>query len=132
FGEIVAYNLSSLGSFIVTGWATYALAQRWLEQLPSKPDPPLRLIAAPFAAAAFSFCAYRMIKLQVHLPLFDTQWLVLTLWVFDLWLENRRTRFAALSGLFLSLAALSSWYYAFMLVLLLPVYALFRVPDIRP
>lgn len=131
FGEIVSYNLISLGSFILTGWATYALTYRWLEHLPTKPDQNLTFIAALFSGAAFSFCAYRMMKLQGHLPLFDTQWLVLTLWVFDLWLEKQQARYAALSGLFLSLAALSSWYYAFMLVLLLPVYTVFRVPDIR-
>ncbi|HLU10712.1 MAG TPA: hypothetical protein VK003_13665, partial [Oceanobacillus sp.] len=146
FGEIISYNLSALASFILTGWAMYALARRWLARLtPSSParvkgepneesvwsDSRLLFLAAFFAGAALAFCAYRMQKLTGHVPMSDTQWLVLTLLFFDWWLERRELRDAAFTGLFFSLSALSSWYYPFMLILLLPVYALFRVESIR-
>lgn len=153
-GEIVSYNLAALGSFVLTGWATYALARRWIRSIvhdddkggsrtaPTQPtlqhieanqvnDGLLLFLAAFFAGGAFAFCAYRMQKLTGHLPLFDTQWLVLALLTFDLWLEKRKLRDASLTGVFISLSALSSWYYAFMLALLLPVYALFRVESLR-
>lgn len=131
FGEIVSYNLAALGSFVLTGWATYTLARRWLAALNSPGDGKLLFLCAFFAGAAFAFCAYRMQKLTGHLPLFDTQWLVLALLCFDHWLERRTLRDAALTGLFISLSALSSWYYAFMLGLLLPVYTLFRADSLR-
>src|SRR5205814_1492696 len=79
-------------------------------------------LAAFFAGAAFAFCVSRQEKLTGHLPLFDTEWLSLALLAFDLWLEQRKLRHAALTAVALGIAALSSWYFAFMLALLLPIY----------
>src|SRR5690606_16152809 len=38
-GAVVTYNLIMIGSSILTGWATYALARRWLTRLTSDIDP---------------------------------------------------------------------------------------------
>lgn len=123
FGEIVAYNVAAVGSTILSGFAMYLLAWRWIPA-----DVPVRVrgLAAWFAGAAFAVCAYRLQKLTGHLPLFDTHWLVLALLMFDRWLETRRSSDLIWTALWTSFAALSSWYYAFMLALLLPIYALAR------
>ncbi len=122
-GAVPAYNLAALASTVLSGWAMYALARRWINRIGSATEI-LRWLAAYFAGAAFAFSAYRMQKLTGHLPLFDTQWLVLTLLFFDMWLEQKKFTQAGLWGAFLALSTLSSWYYGFMLGLLLPVYAL--------
>jgi hypothetical protein len=124
FGPITTYNLAALFSTILSGLGVYVLSIRWLRRLDVSQDRVV-LIAAFFAGAAFAFSAYRMQKLTGHLPLFDTQWLMLALLFLDSWLETRRYRDAAFTGLFIAFAALSSWYYAFMLGLLLPVFVLF-------
>ncbi|MBL8133655.1 MAG: hypothetical protein JNL42_17465 [Anaerolineae bacterium] len=123
FGEIVSYNLSVIGSTVLTGWLTFLLARRWYLRLEGEFAPRLITLAALFAGAAFAFSLYRQHRLAGHLPLLDTQWLALSIFAFDRWLAQRRLRDAALTAAAVSLSALSSWYYAFMLLLLLPVYA---------
>jgi hypothetical protein len=122
FGEVITYNLAVVGSTILTGWITFLLARRWFAKLIDAPDERLLTLAAFFAGAAFTFWVSRQEKLTGHLPLFDTEWLALALLAFDLWLEQRKPRHAALTAIALSLGALSSWYYAFILALLMPVY----------
>jgi hypothetical protein len=123
-GPVVSYNAAALASFVLSGLAVFALARRWTDRLTVPADVPPRVawLACFFAGAAFAVCAYRMQKLTGHLPLFATHWLALTLLMVDVWLETRRARHAALAGLAFAAAALSSWYHAFMLGLLLPVY----------
>ena len=91
----------------------------------------LLTLTAFFAGAAFTFCVSRQEKLTGHLPLIDMEWLALALLMFDRWLEGRKLRDAAITALAISLAALSSWYYAFMLALLLPVYLLAYGVNLR-
>ncbi|MEO8392343.1 MAG: hypothetical protein ABI700_05055 [Chloroflexota bacterium] len=122
FGEVIAYNLAVIGSTVLTGWITFMLARRWFAKLTDEPDERLLTLAAFFAGAAFALCVSRQEKLTGHLPLFDTQWLALALLAFDLWLEQRKPRHAALTALAIALAGLSSWYYIFILALLLPIY----------
>ncbi len=124
FGEIVSYNLAVIISTVLTGWITFVLARRWLAPVVDDPDQRLLTLAAFFTGAAFAFCVSRQEKLTGHLPLFDTQWIVLALLFFDRWLAEHKLRDAAITALAISLAALSSWYYALMLGLLLPVYLL--------
>ena len=131
FGPVVSYNLAALGSTVLSGWAVYLLARRWLLR---DSEMPVRLaaLAAFTAGAAFAFSAYRMQKLTGHMPLFDTHWLALALLWFDLWLDRGRLREGAVLGGMVALAALSSWYYAFLLGLALPVVALARAGNLVP
>ncbi len=124
FGEIVTYNLSVIGSYVMTGWITFVLARRWLRRVVAQPNERLLTLTAFFSGAVLAFCLYRQQRVLGHVPLFETQWLVLALLGFDLWLETRRLRDATLTALGISLATLSTWYYGFMLALLMPVYAL--------
>lgn len=124
FGEIVTYNFSVICSFVLTGWVMFVMARRWLARVVAQPNERLLTLAAFFSGAVLAFSLYRQQRVLGHVPLFETQWLVLALLGFDLWLEHRKLRYAALTAVGISLATLSSWYYGFMLALLLPVYAL--------
>src|SRR4051812_20094683 len=97
-GEVVTYNLAVIGSTVLTGWITFLLARRWFKKLIDSPDERLLTLAAFFAGAAFTFWVSRQEKLTGHVPLFDTQWLALALLAFDLWLEQRKPRHAALTA----------------------------------
>ncbi len=130
FGATVAYNLAIMLSAVLTGWFTYILAWRRLRDI--VPDSPqIIFTGAFFAGTALAFCVYRAQRIAGHLPLIDTHWLVLAILAFDLWLETRRLTAALLIGLAISLAALSSWYYGFMLALLLPVYLIAYIGSPR-
>lgn len=138
-GEIVTYNVVTLLSTILTGWSVFALAHAWLGRLGGPNDRRLRFLAAFLAATAFTFSTYRIMKLQGQLNLFNTQFFVMGIAFWDNWLSFRRIRDAALTGLMLGLAALSTWYLGVMLGLCLVVYALvynahrqiFRVQGIQ-
>ncbi|MEP7294223.1 MAG: hypothetical protein ABI835_20715, partial [Chloroflexota bacterium] len=121
-GEVATYNLAVFASTILSGWFAFLLARRWFSRLIDNPGSRLVTLAAFFTGTAFAFCVYHQQKLMGHLPLFDTQWLVLALFAFDRWLEKRRRHDAALTALAISFAMLSSWYYGFILAFLLPVY----------
>lgn len=128
FGATAAFNVAALGSTMLTGWATYLLARRFLTQNTGQHrggDEWLIHAAALFAGAAFALCGYRMQRLMGHLPLLGTHFLALALFQLDVWLERRRPHHAALLGAWIGLAGLSSWYYVFILGLTLPCYALF-------
>ncbi len=128
-GEVTAYNLAVLLSVWLSGLAGFWLARRWLRDLAGDRG---RLLtgAAFFAGAVFAVCGYRMVRIAGHLPLIDTHWLALALLGLDRWLDTRRLREAALTGLMIALAALSSWYYGLMLAMLLPVYVLARGREV--
>lgn len=123
WGEVITYNFACLLSIWFSGISAYWLARRWLSSLVDEPNRALAT-AAFFAGAIFALCSYRMVRIAGHLPLIDTHWLVLALLGLDRWLEKQRVRDAVLVGISTALAALSSWYYALMLVLLLPVYVI--------
>lgn len=123
-GPVATYNLAMLASLALSGWFVYLLARRWLPGAPA---------LIPFmAGATFTFSAYHMARVAGgHLNLAPAQWLVVALYGVDTWIEHRRIRDAALIGLGVALAALSSWYYGFIAVLILPVYALARGEGVR-
>jgi hypothetical protein len=136
-GEVPVYNLLILLSIVSSGWFMYLLAWEWLQRLPLSdgsavsPKDNLRWAGAFFAGIAFAFCAYRMVRIVGHLPLIDTQWLILAFLGLDRWLDHQRKRDAILIGLGISFAALSSWYYALMLLWFLPIYVLARGDNLR-
>jgi len=121
-GEVAAYNTAVLASFVLSAFGMYLLVfyltKSWF--------------AGIVSGAIFAFCPYRMAHLGGgQLPLLGTQWLPLCLWSIERALRERRWSHGLGAGLFYGLAALSSWYYAFMAGLLLPVYVLFRARPWR-
>ncbi len=120
-GPTLAYNVAGLASTILSGWVVYRLALRVLARL-GEVNAATAHLSAFFAGAAFALSPYRFTRLAAQLPLIGTGWLALALLGLDRWFETRHPRDAALAAIGASLATLSSWYYGYMLALLLPVY----------
>jgi len=121
-GDTLAFNILVLASFVLSGFTMYLLV--------------LRLTLNPWAAllsgTTYAFAPYRIHALAAGwIPLLPTQWLPLTLLYLDKALDERRSRPAVMAGFFAALSALSSWYYAYMLVIILPIYVLVRARPWR-
>ncbi len=122
-GEVVTYNLAMLLTVVLSGWFVFLLCRRWYPKVPA----PIAFIAG----MEFALCPYRVGRIHGHLNLAGTQYLPLALIALDRWLDSRRTRDAFFIGLSVALAGLSSWYYAFMLGVMMPVYLLARGDGLR-
>jgi len=116
-GEVVAYNLILLLSFVLSGLGAYLLS---LHHTASR-------AAAFVGAVIFAFAPYRLSHMGAgHLPLMGTQWLPLLLLYLDKTVVERRASNALLAALFYALGALSSWYYAYIFALAGLLYVLLR------
>jgi hypothetical protein len=121
-GEVVAFNALVWASFILSGFTMYLLVLRQTRNT----------WAALLSGVIYAFAPYRMHALAAGwIPLLPTQWLPLTILYLERTLAQRRARSAALAGFFAALSALSSWYYAYMLAIILPVYVLARARPWR-
>lgn len=117
FGEVVAYNLTMLLSFPLSGLAMYLLVLHYTR---SK-------TAGCIAGVIFAFCPFRMLHLGVgHLPLIATQWLPLLFLYLDRMVERQGKRDALMAGIFYSFGALSAWYYAYMFAMAGILYVLLK------
>ena len=99
-GEVLAYNMVALLSFILTAYATFCYA--------------LYVTRNPYAAAVsgaiLAFSPLRMHWLAAGaLPLLATQWLPLSLFFLERAIREHRRRYAALAGIALGLAMLTTW-----------------------
>jgi hypothetical protein len=126
-GPIAAYNAAVLASFLLTGWATYAWAYRVSGTR----------AGAMLAAVIAQMAPYRLAHAAGHLPLISTDGFPLVLWSFEEYLAARREnlpsrsiRWAVALGVSLVVVALSSWYYAYSLALLLPLYGWLRMRTV--
>jgi len=117
WGEIAAYNLVSLGSFVLAGLGTYLF---------------LRFVGCGFASAIcggliYAFCPYRMSHLSAgHLPLLGTGWMPLLLLGIEKVVRAPSWRRGVSVGLCYGMLSLSSWYYAVIGGLLALAYVLVR------
>ena len=115
FGEVVAYNLVMLISFVLSGFGTYLLVLRLTGSR----------AAGLLSGIVFAFCPYRMAHLGAgHLPLMGTQWLPLLFLYLERMLVRRRSADAVMAALFYTLGALSAWYYAYIFAMAGVVYVL--------
>jgi hypothetical protein len=115
--DVVAYNLLALGSFVVSGTGAYLL----VKELSSS------RLAALISGLAFAFCPYRLSQFAGHLQLLGTGWIALSFYFLERLLRTGRVRDGLLLGLSFGLAALSAWYYAYMVGLALGAYLLLRL-----
>ncbi|MDP1809415.1 MAG: hypothetical protein Q8L35_07770 [Actinomycetota bacterium] len=113
---MIAYNLLILASFVFSATAMFLLA-RFLTGSEG---------VAFVAGAAYSFSTYRMAQMG-HIQLLTDGFLVMTVYFAHRWLVARRRRDAALCAVFLTLQALSGWYYGFYGALVLALFILFFV-----
>jgi hypothetical protein len=98
--QLLAHNILLLSGFALSGAAMF-LFVRSLTQHTG---------AALVAGFVFAFLPYRFIH-YAHLELQMAQWMPLCLWAFHRTLKEGRMRDGLLTGLFLALQTLSSWYY---------------------
>lgn len=105
FGEVAAYNLVIVWSFVLSAVGMYLLACHLTGSA----------AAGVLAGLIFAFLPYRLSHVAAgHLPLLGTGWLPLMLLYEHRLLRRHHARAGALAGLFYGLFALSSWYYAYM------------------
>jgi hypothetical protein len=117
FGEVVAYNVTLLGSFVLSGFGMYLLVRRLTGSR----------LAGLVSGVVFAFCPYRMAHLGAgHLPLMGTQWLPLLFLYLDRMLVRQRPLDGLMAAVFYALGALTAWYYAYIFALAGALYMLLR------
>jgi hypothetical protein len=116
WGPLVAYNLTLVITFVMTGFGTY-LWIRWLTGSFAG-----GLVAGVIAA----FLPFRFAHLVGHLMIVSTHWVPFVLYSFDRFLDGKKTRHAVALGATTAMVALCSWYFAYSIALILPIYALVR------
>jgi hypothetical protein len=116
WGPVVSYNVILIFSFFASAVGAYL----WVWHLTSCCSAGL------VAGVIFAFLPYRFAHLPGHMELMSTQWIPLALFALERFIASRQVRWAIASGVSIALIALSSWYYAYSALLLLPVYVLLR------
>jgi len=129
-GELVAYNVAALFSFVAGGYGSYLLALWVLQDHPNRATLPtlLRHLAAFVSGFVLAFSPYHMAHLLGHMQLISLEWLpfyalaILVLFRRTAYQQDRRLwttlAYSAFAAFLLVLVALCDWYYAFYMVLL--------------
>jgi hypothetical protein len=116
WGPVVAYNVTLLFTFVMTGFGTYL----WVSRLTGSVEGGI--IAGVIAA----FLPYRFAHLPGHLHMVSTHWMPWSLYAVDRFVERKSAARGAAIGVTVGLVALSSWYYAYAIGLVLPLYVVVR------
>jgi hypothetical protein len=124
---LIAYNVSLLASFMLSGLGMYLLVAHWTSCRG----------AAFVAGLAFAFAPYRLAAIS-HLQLLTVQWLPFSLLAIDRLFETagwpdargRTVTAGSLVVLFGLLQILSSWYLAVFSAIVIGVYALARLVTV--
>ena len=117
-GEVVAYNALMWLSFVLSGLGAYL----WTYHLTGK------RVAGLFSGVAFAFCAYRLQAVSAGWPqTIGTQWVPFSFLFIERTLRKKQWHDAALAAFFYILNCLTTWYYAFVVGLVLAVYVLVRL-----
>jgi hypothetical protein len=105
-GPVLAYNLVSLLSFLLSGLVVHA----WVVSITGNHAAGL------VSGTLFAFAPYRLAHLYGHFPLLGTQYLALHYAGLFFLLQERalKWKYALLAGVGLGMAALSSMYYLYM------------------
>ena len=108
---LLACNLLLLSGFALSGAGMFLLVWSLTRHLP----------AALLAGFVFAFLPYRFMH-YAHLELQMAQWMPMCLWALHRTIASGRVGDGLLTGLFLALQTLSSWYYGiFLATYLVPV-----------
>jgi hypothetical protein len=117
--QLLAYNLIFLSGFALSGAAMFLLVRSLTGSVP----------AALLAGFIFAFLPYRFMH-YAHLELQMSQWMPLCLWALHRTITHGRIRDGLLTGLFLALQCLSSWYYGiFLCTFMAPVAAALLIAE---
>lgn len=116
--HVVGYNVLVLVSFFLSGLGVYLLVVYLTGSR----------AAGAIAGAIYAFSPYRFhMVVEGVLPTFSTQWVPFLFLNLEIYFRRWRPCYAVLAGFFLALTALSSWYYGYMVGLLVPVYVAARM-----
>jgi len=119
--QLLTTNLLLLSGFFFSGAAMYLLVWSLTRHVP----------AALLAGFIFAFLPYRFMH-YAHLELQMAQWMPLCLWALHRTITRGRLVDGLLTGLFLALQTLSSWYYGiFLATFLVPVTLLLLAGERR-
>ncbi len=121
-GEVAAYNLFALSSFILAGWAACILVYRLSDSL----------LAGLLAGTLFVLTPYHTVRYGGILPPTSFQGIPLFFLGLEAWVGERKLRWAALAALGFIAASWAYLYYAVGLALLAPIYLLLRLRPLRP
>jgi hypothetical protein len=115
-GPILGYNFVVLLSFVLSGLFMFW----WVKSLTGS------IAAGLVAGTAFAYAPYRLTHANGHLPLMGTQYLVLHYAGLFALLKQRtfNWKYAALAGVGLGLASLSSMYYLYMTLIISGIFVL--------
>jgi hypothetical protein len=115
-GPILGYNFTILLTFILSGLFMFW----WVKSLTGS------MAAGLVAGTAFAYTPYRMAHIYGHLPLMGTQYLVLHFAGLYYLLKQRSFswKYAAMAGVGLGLAALSSMYYLYLTAIISIIFVL--------
>ena len=124
FNDVAITNLMVLLATFLSGFGVYLLTK----------ELTANSTASLFAAIAFAFCPFRMIRIIGHIHMALTQFLPFAIWALLRMGKTQKVRYAVLSGLFFSLACYCNYYYVIYLLiifLLMIVYGIIRYPEWR-
>jgi hypothetical protein len=116
FGPVTGYNVMLLLTFVTTGFYTYL----WVHHLTKRRD------AAILAGTMAAFMPLRFAHLPGHLSEMTTEYVPLTLFAFERFLDRRTVGRAICLGLAAGLVVLGCWYYGYALAIIFPIYVLLR------
>jgi hypothetical protein len=116
-GEVATYNLLIMSSFALTGLGTFLLAR----------ELRAGIAGSLVAGVGVGFCAYHFAHATGHLSLASTQWIPFFFLFLERTVRTCRIRDGILMGLFYSLSALVSWYYASLVPIAAVFYLGFRL-----
>jgi hypothetical protein len=119
--QLTTYNLLFLSAFVLSGAAMFVLVRSLTGHTG----------AALVAGFVFAYLPYRFMH-YAHLELQMAFWMPLCLWALHRTIRHGRTRDGALTGLFLGLQTLSSWYYGIFLATYLAVVGTVLLIGERP
>lgn len=116
FGPVAAYDLTILLTFVLTGFFTYL----WVQHLTGRRD------AGVLAGVIAAFMPLRFAHLPGHLPDLATQWIPLTLYAIEKFMERRTLARGLFVGAAIAGVVLGCWYYGYSLAIMLPIYVVLR------
>lgn len=117
FGEVATYNLFALLSFVLAGWATFLL----VNDLTNQPW------AALLAGTIFVLVPYHTVRYGGILPQLSIEGIPIFFLGAERWVRAGRWRWILLAALGFAMAAWATFYYAFGLLLIGPIYLIFRL-----
>src|SRR3954467_5230813 len=120
-GPVTAYNVMVLASFVSNAFFPYL----WVRRMTGS------RAAGVVSGTIAAFLPLRFAHLAGHLPQLTTQWIALTLYSFDRYVDRRSLARALELGAAMALTVLGCWYYGYALAVMFPVYAILRTRRLR-